>query len=328
MPPRVGIIGAGISGLTLGLRLQEAGHDVVVFDKGRGVGGRTSTRRAEGVTFDHGAQYFTVRDDRFRSFLESHLPTDRWACWEGRFGVLEEGKILPETRLEPRYVGVPGMNAMSRELASKLPVRVDSKIDRIVGQPGAWMLIDAGGASSGPFDWIVSTAPPAQTAALFAGHGPIGETVEKVRMRPCFTLMIEPSSGASFSFDGIRAGHPVLGWLANDHSKPGRGSRPALLIQSSHDWAETHVNDPLADVMLALKQATADTFGIELGAPVFESVHRWLYAKPLEPLGQDFAIDLQARLAACGDWCVAGKVEGAFLSGLALGEELKTRAVS
>ena len=174
MPGRFGIIGAGIAGLTLGLRLVEAGHDVVVLDKGRGVGGRTSTRRTETASFDHGAQYFTVRDPRFREFLEAHLPADCWARWDGRFGVLQEGQIVPETRLEARFVGVPGMTAIARELASKLDCEVRSKVVAIAGQPGEWTLIDADEVETGPLDWVISTAPPAQTAALFQGLGPIG----------------------------------------------------------------------------------------------------------------------------------------------------------
>ena len=37
---QVAIIGAGMAGLTCASRLAEAGHDVAVFDKGRGPGGR------------------------------------------------------------------------------------------------------------------------------------------------------------------------------------------------------------------------------------------------------------------------------------------------
>ena len=146
-------------------------------------------------------------------------------------------------------------------------------------------------------------------------------------MRPCFTLMIEPSDGATLPDDGIRAEHPVLGWLANNHSKPGRGSKPALVIQSNHDWAEAHVDDPLPDVARALKQAVGEACGINLESTASESVHRWLYAKPVEPLGRAYAIDTDARLAACGDWCVAGKVEGAFLSGWELGKFLTEQPI-
>ncbi|MEM7652453.1 MAG: FAD-dependent oxidoreductase, partial [Pseudomonadota bacterium] len=59
------IIGAGISGLAAADRLRLSGHSVTLFDKSRGVGGRMATRRSDHGSFDHGAQYFTVRDGRF-----------------------------------------------------------------------------------------------------------------------------------------------------------------------------------------------------------------------------------------------------------------------
>jgi renalase len=66
---KVAIVGAGIAGLSCALRLQQDGCNVAVLDKGRGAGGRMSTRRiampgGEGaggeVAFDHGAQYLTI----------------------------------------------------------------------------------------------------------------------------------------------------------------------------------------------------------------------------------------------------------------------------
>ena len=59
------VVGAGISGLLAARELSDAGWRVTVLDKGRGVGGRMATRRTGGARFDHGAQFFTVRDERF-----------------------------------------------------------------------------------------------------------------------------------------------------------------------------------------------------------------------------------------------------------------------
>ncbi|MEO0944486.1 MAG: FAD-dependent oxidoreductase, partial [Pseudomonadota bacterium] len=55
------IIGAGMAGIACARSLRAAGVPVRLIDKGRGIGGRVATRRAEVadalVTFDHGAQY-------------------------------------------------------------------------------------------------------------------------------------------------------------------------------------------------------------------------------------------------------------------------------
>lgn len=70
------IIGAGISGLVCATELQRAGLNVCLVDKGRGVGGRMATRRMGGGRLDHGAQFFTVRDARFRAYVEEWLEAD------------------------------------------------------------------------------------------------------------------------------------------------------------------------------------------------------------------------------------------------------------
>ncbi|HEX2729333.1 MAG TPA: FAD-dependent oxidoreductase, partial [Rubrobacteraceae bacterium] len=67
------IVGAGMSGLSAGRELRAAGWDVTMVDKGRGVGGRMATRRLREGTFDHGAQFFTARSDRFEKLVRGWL---------------------------------------------------------------------------------------------------------------------------------------------------------------------------------------------------------------------------------------------------------------
>ena len=62
---RVVVVGAGLAGLVAARALADD-HEVVVFDKGRSVGGRLATRRIGAARLDHGAQFFTVRGDDFR----------------------------------------------------------------------------------------------------------------------------------------------------------------------------------------------------------------------------------------------------------------------
>jgi hypothetical protein len=50
----------------------------------------------------------------------------------------------------------------------------------------------------------------------------------------------------------------------------------------------------------------------------YDAVHRWRYAKTLQPLGQSHLWDAKIGLGACGDWCLGHRVEDAFISGLSL----------
>ena len=67
----IAIVGAGMAGITAARTLAQAGHQVMVFDKSSGAGGRMATRRSPFGGFDHGAQYFTVRDPRMALALQT-----------------------------------------------------------------------------------------------------------------------------------------------------------------------------------------------------------------------------------------------------------------
>ena len=67
----IAIVGAGMAGITAARTLAQAGHQVMVFDKSSGAGGRMATRRSPFGGFDHGAQYFTVRDPRLALALQT-----------------------------------------------------------------------------------------------------------------------------------------------------------------------------------------------------------------------------------------------------------------
>jgi predicted NAD/FAD-dependent oxidoreductase len=209
------------------------------------------------------------------------------------------------------------MSAICKGLSVGIDLHSQVNITRVNGSAGNWVLEGEKGPKAGPFDWVVCTAPPSQSAALLDQHSPISDQARSVVMRPCFSLMIVPTDGYQFPADGIRCDHPVLGWLANNHSKPGRPPDSALLVQSSPSWAEAHLEDSLAAVGSNLKASVEEIFDLRLSDLRFECVHRWLFAAPAQTLNVAFLGDPNKHLAICGDWCLAGKMEGAFLSGTA-----------
>ena len=83
---RIAIIGAGIAGLACARELVQHGHDVSVFEKSRGPGGRMPTRwlnrEAEPpVGFDHGTQYFQATAPAFADLLAQAEPAGAVAQW-------------------------------------------------------------------------------------------------------------------------------------------------------------------------------------------------------------------------------------------------------
>ena len=95
MTHRVGVIGAGLSGLMAARTLQLAGLEVVVFDKGRRAGGRTNTREHSDYQFDHGAQFFTVRDEAIEPHLQGWLREGLVQEWGGRIVRIEGETMFP-----------------------------------------------------------------------------------------------------------------------------------------------------------------------------------------------------------------------------------------
>ena len=51
----IAIIGVGMAGVVCARTLRQAGHNVTLFEKSRGLGGRMSTRASAFGSFDHGA---------------------------------------------------------------------------------------------------------------------------------------------------------------------------------------------------------------------------------------------------------------------------------
>ena len=319
---RLGIIGAGMAGLTLAKAMADCA-DVRIFEKSRGVGGRMATRRTDTVAFDHGAQYFTIRDARFRAALETVRADGVVQHWTGALATLPEGDLAAQLAGDAtRYVGRPSMNALAKSMAAGLDIQTNTPVQAITGAAGTWF-VETGDRREGPFDWVIAAAPAPQSAALlpggFAHHAALAHT----RMNACFTLMIRQTGDAMPPFAAARIDDPVIGWISRNNSKPGRSDTPCLVVNATAGWSDAHLEEPLDDVLRRMLEATRRYVPLSAVEAEAAVIHRWRYANVERPTGQSFLLDEVSRLAACGDWCIAGRVEAAFLSATALGDALR-----
>ncbi len=196
---KIAVIGAGIAGLLTAKKLQEAGYSVKVFEKSRGSGGRASTRRQGDYRFDHGAQYFTARDARFTEQVRKWIQDGVVERWKARIVAIRDGKSALDKASIDRYVGVPGMNAITKALADGIDVTYGSRIERIirmaqikqaVESQNAWQLIDSENKEHGPFDGVIVTTPPAQAAPLVSVAPNLQKQVGEIYLDPCWAVMV------------------------------------------------------------------------------------------------------------------------------------------
>ena len=317
MTKKIAIIGAGIAGLTVAKKLYDRGLEVQIFDKGRGVGGRMSSRRTDWGYLDHGCQYFTVNDASFADFLQEY--DEMITTWRGIFTRWQDGNFLPLESDKPRYVPKIAMNHLCKSIAADLNVKLKTRIVNLVKNE-TWTLIDEENNQYSGYDLVIVTAPPAQTQDLLKNHSPIAHQIKEINMFPCYSLMLILAEDIELPFDGIELQHSILGWIAANNSKYLRGEKQSLVIQSNFTWAKDNLHSDRGDIAKSLKVSAGEILHLALDNSLYESLHLWRYAIPQEKNEQGYYLDAENAIAVCGDWCVKGKVESAFLSAKFLAE--------
>lgn len=308
-PPRVAVVGAGLAGLVCARTLKDHGLEVVVFDKSRGVGGRMATRRTDTARFDHGAQYVTARDERFVRYVEAWAAQGLLAPWQ------------PDGREQAGgtdiwWVATPGMSALGRHLAGDVEVRGEITVARLEADGRGWRVVAGDGVEHGTFDMTVVATPAPQAIPLLAPVPELAEAASRAVMAPSWAALLElaePIGGPEV----LRPAEGPLAWAALDASKPGREGARTWVLHGRPGWSRANLERDADAVLADLAEAFAALVGRPLPEALYARAHRWRYALVETPVGVPCLFDGAAGLAACGDWCVGGRVEAAFLSGAA-----------
>jgi protoporphyrinogen oxidase len=100
MRKKIGVIGAGISGLTCAYELQKQGFEVQVFEKEAHVGGRAATIQTGGMFLDPGAIVFSGAEKLLPQIIEE-FGIDTYTLNQTKVGFLNKCKIdyLPHSSL-------------------------------------------------------------------------------------------------------------------------------------------------------------------------------------------------------------------------------------
>lgn len=325
MPPKirsVAVIGSGLAGLTSALLLQHQGVEVTVFEKSRGPGGRLASKRVNGSSADMGAQYFTIRNPAFLSFLEQQAGSDSFALWQGRFGYQKTADHWEPFPDEKRYVGTPRMTSITRSLSANINLVTETRIASIDPGPQGYTLVTTEGQKPGPFDAVIITAPPAQAKDLLQDSKLpelAAELDEPVRhVDPCWAVAAHFPSTPFGRYDGMRLKSDILSWVGNNSSKPGRDDDGEWwVLHASSRWSRANMDRPAEQVADEMIREFHALTGADV-EPDDLITHRWLYAKSSDSATPGCRWFPEERIGLAGDWLDGGRVEGAFNSACAL----------
>ncbi len=310
---RIAVVGAGMAGLACAEGLARRGHQLTVLDKGGGPGGRMSTRRiatpAGEATFDHGAQYFTVRDPAFRARVEDWIATGCVAPWPAAG--------------DDAFVGAPGMNAPIRQMAEPFAVHWGVRAMTLSPVAEGWRLTLQTGAPV-EVEAVVLALPAEQAADLTAPVSPdLTAICRATTTAPCWTLMLAFGERAPTELECLRGAEgDALGWAARNNSKPGRTGPEAWVLQASPDWSRRYLEADADWVAAELSAALSARLGAPLPPIIASGAHRWRYARSgVEGSGAYW--DAGSRIGLCGDWFIGARVEAAWMSGTLLAERIE-----
>ena len=310
------VIGAGMAGLIAAAELQRAGHRVLVLDKGRGVGGRLASRRIDGATFDHGAQFITARDPRFAALLEQCRQTGAAEEWCLGFAGGADGHA--------RWRGKPAMSAVAKHLALGLDLHLEMPVAALRRADDCWRAKTTTGRTF-TAGAVVLTPPVPQSLAMLNAGGIVFAPEMRTRLAAieyarCLAVMAVldgpsriPPPGGLAPADG------PIAWIADNQLK-GIAAEPAVTIHATHAFSLEHWERDRQESGRALLAAAAPWLGA--GIRTFQ-VHGWRYSKPMRVAEESCVIVSQSPpLVIAGDAFAGPRVEGAALSGWAAAEAI------
>lgn len=318
---RIVVIGAGMAGLVAAGKLSEQ-FDVIVLDKGRGVGGRLATRRMGDATFDHGAQFITTHTDEFAATITQLVGSGVVAPWfRGRIG--PSGVVDPDGHT--RFRGAVSMNAIAKELAVGLDVRTASLVTSLVHDGMSWTVTLADGTQL-EADGVVVTSPVPQTMAMLENGGVKlstndADALTAIKYDPCLALMAVLDGPSGLNEPGaIDPDSGPIDWMADNQLK-GISAVPAVTIHATAEFSASNLDatdDEIADALFAAAGLAANA------VPGSLQIQRWRYARPsVEHPERFLVLDDAPPLVCAGDAFGGAKVEGAALSGAAAASALR-----
>lgn len=311
------VIGAGLSGLNIARKIHHSGlGSVKVIEKSRGVGGRMATRRTLQTRFDHGAQFYRLKND----ILELHQEwfknniTHQWF----------------RSSLGEHWSAKTGMTAFAKNMQIDLDVELEKEIRTIHFEDNKWKLI-----SKTDDEWscehLIISSPLPQTVNLLSElekgnklNSAQFSVIKSIQYTKALIALVTLENNSPLEGSGyLEFDHGDFFSISDQHKK-GLSELPALTVTMSADFSEKEFeNDDkeTLDKILVLLNSHYPQLKIS-GA----ELKKWRYCKPVNQY-QSLFLEIAPKLFLIGDAFGGSSLLGAVRSSQALFESLTEKKI-
>ncbi|WP_280768101.1 NAD(P)/FAD-dependent oxidoreductase [Salipaludibacillus daqingensis] len=314
----ISIIGGGLCGIFAAKTLRDYGHNPIIYEKSRSIGGRMATRRIGKGKADHGAQFFTVRSKELQGFTEEWLAKGWIKHWFGDD--------------YPRYASVDGMNPFVKKLAHDLSVQLNERIVSIE-ENSSTLTLNSDVSSPFSTDVALITAPVPQALKLLQAPSMLNkkeeEQLSSSQFNPAFVGLVSLKKPVQIGNKGIRAEslpHGVDKVISNDEK--GISETSILSIYMTGEWSYNRFGNQDTAV---LKELVESIYPHIFSTDNIDDIQlkRWRYAEATHVYRQPFLKLDNKPVYIAGDSFLSPedksgrtRIESAIISGIRVGEAI------
>ncbi len=290
----IAIIGAGISGCNIYNRLKKQNHNITIFDKARGVGGRLSTKYVDDKFIDHGTSSFKVNNSLFKEFCDE----------------LISNKIL--IKKDDEYFPLNGINKLCSYLINKNDLIKNQRITKAEFIDNKWSLISEDGNKYDSFDKLIITIPTPQILQM---HINLSENTKNLLNSVSYDSV---ATLICYSNNIINLEHPKLfesalfSKIINNSKKYNYKKFSSYVFHTNSEFANSINELSKEKIGKKIYKKIEDLIGVNLDEECYTVPHLWKYGKVKSYLSQDFIYE--NSLGICGDYFNGNSLESAYIS--------------
>jgi predicted NAD/FAD-dependent oxidoreductase len=219
------------------------------------------------------------------------------------------------------------MSALGRALAAKdnPPIERQAKVTTIRCEHGVWILACEDGREFRGRHLVVTCPPPQGTSLLGAAAPEAAGLLRGIPMEPCLAVAAR-FPRRDMAWHGIQSDDTAVSWIGHDTSKrpelhPGTS---IMVVHATPEFSREHYEGAEPGVIKTLLGRASEIPGTELRDPEAVFLQRWRYAQAAAPRDGRNAVSFHAPapLVLAGECFAGGKIEGAWLSGVAAAGEM------